>query len=92
MENEKLECAKVFVYLLDEEDKKRQVTFLVEKEKAEKMYIFAERVCQKEHINYDMVGFGITKYDPKEEYLVNEKYIYATLTGKTYQQEEEQSL
>ena len=92
MENEKLECAKVYVSLLDEKNKQRQVTFLVEKEKAEKMYIFAERVCNKEHIKYDMVGFGITEYDPKEEYLVNEKFIYTTLTGKTYQQEEEQSL
>jgi|GEM_PF-6833392 len=83
MENaKKMECAKIFIKLEEKEkNKDNYFEFYVKKEQAETMYLFAEYLCYKNKIKYDMVGFGLVEANITENDLFDKKKLSDALAS-----------
>ena len=89
MENEKIECGRIFVMKEIGLAQYESYNFYVKKEDVENLYLFTESICRTYNYNYKLIGFSKIEKNVDKVKLVDKKEIFEKLTHLEYQDEEE---
>lgn len=89
MENNKIECGRIFVMKEIGLAQYESYNFYVKKEDVENLYLFTESICRTYNYNYKLIGFSKIEKNVDKVKLVDKKEIFEKLTNLEYQDEEE---